>query len=276
MLQENVSVRLRQKHSENFVIPAGAESLEIILTDHKGSKMELSKRLTAVASLVTAGMKILDIGTDHGYIPIYLVKNGIIPGAVAMDVNKGPLERAEKNIQMYGLEQRIEVRISDGFSAAISGEAQAAVIAGMGGGLMIRILNEGKKIVDGLNECILQPQSEVEKVRAFLLEEGFLFVREDMVEEDGKYYPMMKVIPPGRQTAPQEKRVWSEEQLCYGRILLEEKHAVLEEYLQRELKLKKDIQVKLGKQQTENTARRCAELSREIELIRKGLSYYAL
>ena len=160
--------------------------------------MELSKRLQAVAGLVTAGSRLADIGTDHAYIPIYLTEKGLLSGAVAADVNRGPLKRAEENIREHGLEGRISTRLSDGFSALEPGEADSAVIAGMGGGLVIRILSEGRRVVSGLRECILQPQSEIEKVRAFLLEEGFFFLMEDMVEEDGKYYPMMKVVPPGQ------------------------------------------------------------------------------
>ena len=157
--------------------------------------MELSKRLSAVAALVTNGYRLADIGTDHAYIPICLAGTGRIPEAVAMDVNPGPLLRAEENIRMHGLEDRIKTRISDGFASLEKGEADAAVIAGMGGPLMIRILREGAEVVSTLKECVLQPQSEIEKVRAFLLEEGFFFLDEDMVEEDGKYYPMMKVQP---------------------------------------------------------------------------------
>ena len=108
------------------------------------NNMELSKRLQAVAGLVTAGSRLADIGTDHAYIPIYLARSGKIPEAVAMDVNRGPLERAEENIRAYELEDRIKTRLSDGFSALEQGEADSAVIAGMGGGLMSRILKEGE------------------------------------------------------------------------------------------------------------------------------------
>lgn len=158
--------------------------------------MELSKRLRAVADLVTAGYQVADIGTDHAYIPIFLTETGKTDYAVAMDVNKGPLRKAQENICAYKMEEQIETRLSDGFSALKVQEVQSAVIAGMGGNLVIRILEEGHDVVSCLKECILQPQSEPDKVRAFLLQEGFFFIEEDMVEEDGKYYPMMKVRPP--------------------------------------------------------------------------------
>ena len=94
--------------------------------------MELSKRLKAVADMVGTGSVLADIGTDHAYIPIWLVSRGSVPRAVAMDVNEGPLKRAQENILQNGLEEKIETRLSDGFKALAPGEADAAVIAGMG------------------------------------------------------------------------------------------------------------------------------------------------
>ena len=245
-------------------------------------KMELSKRLTAVASLVTAGYRVADIGTDHGYVPIYLTEQGMIPGAVAMDVNPGPLERAAENIRAHGLETQIQTRLSDGFAALKPGEADTAVIAGMGGALTVRILSEGAEVVRSLKECVLQPQSEIEKVRSFLLEKGFLFIREDMVEEDGKYYPMMKVQPPscdrrkdGTETEDAGK-TWSTEELRYGRLLLEQGHPVLRQYLLRELRIKEQILRGIEGQETERAALRRKELEEELDSIKKGMNYDAL
>lgn len=225
--------------------------------------------------MVGEGSALADIGTDHAYIPIWLVSRGTISRAVAMDVNEGPLNRAKENIRQNGLEKKIETRISDGFSALLPGEADTAVIAGMGGGLMIRILRDGRKIVNSLKECILQPQSEIEKVRTFLLEEGFSFIRENMVEEDGKYYPMMCVRPPATvRVDPQEK--WLQTELVYGRLLLAEKNPVLREYLEREIRIKTGIVKSLEKNDSGRAEQRIRELSKEIELAQKGLGYYAL
>mgnify|MGYP000211187256 CR=1 FL=1 len=93
------------------------------------------------------------------------------------------------------MEKKIEIRLSNGFSALKKGEAESAVIAGMGGGLMIRILTEGEQIAKSLKECILQPQSEIGKVRKFLIAHACAIVEENMVYEDGKFYPMMRVVP---------------------------------------------------------------------------------
>ncbi|MBO5094943.1 MAG: SAM-dependent methyltransferase, partial [Lachnospiraceae bacterium] len=155
--------------------------------------MELSKRLKAVADLVSAGSVVCDAGCDHGYVPIYLVKSGICRRAIAADVREGPLSCARENIKAFGLEQYIETRLSDGVSALKAGEADALILAGMGGRLVIKILTRGRTVVRSMKELILQPQSDIALVRVFLREEGYRVVQEDMVYEDGKYYPMMKV-----------------------------------------------------------------------------------
>ena len=241
--------------------------------------MELSKRLSAVAALVTNGYRLADIGTDHAYIPICLAGTGRIPEAVAMDVNQGPLFRAEENIRMHGLEDRIKTRISDGFASLEKGEADAAVIAGMGGPLMIRILREGAEVVSTLKECVLQPQSEIEKVRAFLLEEGFFFLDEDMVEEDGKYYPMMKVKPPSDAEKAAEDRsgtAWTRTELCYGKLLLMRKNPILREFLQREICIRRRILKELNNNKSPKAVQRRQELEEELKTAEKGMDYYAV
>ena len=93
--------------------------------------MELSKRLTKVASLVTEGASVADIGTDHGYIPIYLIENNIAARAIALDINKGPLERARMHIVGHGLKGQIETRLSDGLKEVKPGEVDTMIAAGM-------------------------------------------------------------------------------------------------------------------------------------------------
>lgn len=239
--------------------------------------MELSKRLQAVADLVTAGYKVADIGTDHAYIPIFLLETGKTDWAAAMDVNKGPIEKARENIRAYGLEAQIEARLSNGFLALGKGEVQSAVIAGMGGNLVIRILQEGRDVVSTLQECILQPQSETDKVRAFLLREGFFFIEEDMVEEDGKYYPMMKVKPPkSGEESRQNEEVWKIEQLWFGKLLLEKRHPVLKRYLERETRIREEILRSIRDKDSEQIQVRRGQLQEELNIIKKGMEYYAL
>ena len=151
--------------------------------------------MKAVAAMVTKGHRLADIGTDHGYVPIALVQQKKIPSAIAMDINKGPLAHAKENIALYEVADYIETRLSDGVEALQAEEVDTILIAGMGGELVIHILSAGEKVCRSAKELILQPQSELRKVRKFLREHKYKIIDEDMVLEEGKYYPMMKVIP---------------------------------------------------------------------------------
>jgi tRNA A22 N-methylase len=155
----------------------------------------LSKRLEAIASLITPGYIVADVGTDHGYIPIYQVQQNRSPSAIAMDLRKGPLQRAADHIQSCGLSDRIKTRLSDGTAALGVGEAEAIVVAGMGGELVLHILTDGEAVCRSAKELILQPQSEIAGVRRYLREHAYRIVAENMIYEDGKYYPMMRVVP---------------------------------------------------------------------------------
>lgn len=222
--------------------------------------IELSKRLQAVADLVTPGMRLVDVGTDHAYIPIYLTQNEVISSAIAMDINKGPLERADAHIREYGLAEKIITRLSDGLVNLKNEEADTMIAAGMGGGLVIHILDENPAKTRYLKELILQPQSELAKVRSYLEEKKFRIVAEDIVEEDGKYYPMMKVIPAGEVGLYEEGISAAEEELEYGKILLHEAHPVLGQYLKKELSVNREVYNRLQEQ----TSQRAIERSREV------------
>ena len=150
--------------------------------------------MKAVAAMVTSGGVLADVGTDHGYIPIALIQRQKIKSAIAMDINKGPLARAQDNIASARLGDYIQTRLSDGVAALGEGEADSILIAGMGGELVIHILSEGEKVCKAASELILQPQSDIRKVREYLRLHHYKIVDEDMICEDGKYYPMMRVI----------------------------------------------------------------------------------
>lgn len=231
--------------------------------------MELSKRLHAVAGLVTEGASVADIGTDHGYVPIYLAETKKCPHIIAMDVNQGPLERAAWHIRMKGMGEYIETRLSDGLMNMKPGEADTMIAAGMGGALTIRILENSPEIVASIREFILQPQSEIHKVREYLNQHDFCLVAEDMIEEDGKYYPIMKLVH-GKEPE------YSREELYYGRILLEERHPVLYQFLKREESLKEQICGGLAGQEGERALLRRRELEEEIAGVRRALAVYQM
>ena len=208
--------------------------------------MKLSNRLQAVAGMVTKGNVVCDVGCDHGFVSIYLLQKGISPRVIAMDVNKGPLQAAREHIGECLLTDYIETRLSDGVAALEIGEADALICAGMGGRLVIKILEEGKAKIRGMKELILQPQSELQVVREYLRGQGYLITDENMILEEGKYYTMMKVCPANgaenacemsKETAKAEQecaKLWQRIEDKYGPVLLQKKHPVLKEFLQKE------------------------------------------
>lgn len=228
--------------------------------------MQLSQRLSSVASMVTAGNCLADVGTDHGYVPIYLYERNIIPRAIAMDVNKGPLERAALHIAESGMKEAIETRLSDGLTALKPGEADSVVIAGMGGPLIIRILSAHPEITESLKEVILQPQSEISEVRIWLYEQGYEIVEEHMVFEDGKYYPMFKAVK-----NPEAEKL-TDLEYKYGKISVLGEPEVLRAYLVREIANKQNILQKLNEETTEKSKGRAVEIKALLAELEEMLS----
>ena len=232
--------------------------------------MELSVRLEAVAKMVTKGNRVCDVGCDHGYISIYLEKNNISPYVYAMDVNKGPVERAKEHILAYGYEERIETILSDGLIALDDRESDALVCAGMGGKLVNKILTEGMEKVKKMQELILQPQSEIHLVRAFLREQGFYIDREDMVFEDGKYYPMMHVLVHSDKKN-EDNPVLDK----FGPMLLKEKNPILGDYLNYTKNTLDEIEQKLtAETKTDKIEKRMTELKIQQKEVEDAIMYF--
>lgn len=229
--------------------------------------MQLSKRLQALADLVSQDHVLADVGCDHGYIPIFLIQNHRIPKAIAMDIGEGPLQRAQENIRSYGLAGYIETRLSNGLAKLNPGEADTILISGMGGPLMEKILTEGKTVMNQADELILQPQSDIPHFRKFLTAMGYGIVQENMIEEDGKYYPMMKAV---RGSA----KPYSELEYRYGPVLLRQCHPVLKQYLERERDNLQQIVENLRKQPGESAKKRLLKLEKEQQISREALDSY--
>lgn len=197
----------------------------------------LSERLLHIADQVHAGHTLADVGCDHGYLPIRLVQNGRMQRAIAMDINKGPLQRALGHIEREALGAYIETRQSDGLEKLGPGEADAVIIAGMGGNLTIDILTRGEAVVRALDQLILEPQSELSAVRVFLRENNYFIEAEDLVLEGGKYYPILRVLP----KKPSDVLAFSGESGlpvpvldAYGHRLLGAHHPLLLSFLEKE------------------------------------------
>ena len=230
--------------------------------------MELSKRLFMTASMVERGSIVADVGCDHGYTAIYLVQNGICPRVLAMDVNEGPLARAREHIREAGLSAYIETRLSDGLSAmqwvkeetgpdggADHGrrpEADTLLMAGIGGRLAARILEDATQKLFRMRTVIVQPQSELWLVRRTFKRLGYRIAAEDMVKEDGKFYTALlarntRMTGSGEEgpaavydteapAMPQDlslsEEVWRDAGERYGYPLIVSRHPVLLEYLE--------------------------------------------
>ncbi len=147
--------------------------------------MNIPHRLTEIANLVD-GKKVADIGTDHGYLPIYLLDKGIIDYAVCSDVKEGPLKNAEKNIKKFGFENKTRLCLADGLCGIKPNEADTAVIAGMGGEMIANILEKG--IPAGIDNFVLQPMRNIDVLRKKLHSIGLVITFEKLVKEKGKFY----------------------------------------------------------------------------------------
>lgn len=149
---------------------------------------QLGPRLALCAELSREGRALCDIGTDHAYLPIWLIKSGRIPGAIAADVNPGPLKAAAGNAKRYGVEDKLVLRLSDGLREILPGEAEDIVVAGMGGELILRMIGETPWLRDREKRLVLQPMSSIRELRTGLRDLGFEIGTERAVEEAGKVY----------------------------------------------------------------------------------------
>ena len=154
----------------------------------------ISKRLELVASFVPQGSILLDVGSDHAYLPIELVERGQLKSAIAGEVVEGPYQSAVKNVEAHGLKEKIQVRLANGLEA-FEEEDQVSVItiAGMGGRLIATILEEGMDKLANVERLILQPNNREDDLRIWLQDHGFQIVAESILEEAGKFYEILVV-----------------------------------------------------------------------------------
>lgn len=229
----------------------------------------LSNRMNANINLLASTNSVADIGCDHAYASIALIERDIASKVYAMDIVPGPLEKARFNIKRAGLEDKIEIRLSDGAKSLKPFEADSAIIAGMGGMLMERILSASDNVFKAMNQLVLQPQSDLNHFRRFLYQNGYSIDKEDMVFEEGKYYPTIHVL------TQQTNYILSDEEYMYGPYLLQHKHPVLKDYLCYERTQKEKLLNNLSAQsQSTNAHIRAVELKKELSLNEKALKYF--
>ena len=198
--------------------------------------MELSKRLNFIIENIDNTSVLADIGTDHGYIPLYAIQNGLCSKAIAIDINKDPLDKAKLNAILEGAGDELEFRLGSGLKPLENGEVEVAVIAGMGGNLIRDILEEDIEKVKSIGYLILVPAQNPEVLREYLYNNDYEIICEDLCEEEGIYYELFKV----RKKAGESVKLDS----IYYEVspkLLMQRHPLMKEFLNSKIENYKKI-----------------------------------
>ncbi|MDP4145894.1 MAG: class I SAM-dependent methyltransferase [Bacillota bacterium] len=187
--------------------------------------MEISIRLKTIADLINNCESMADIGTDHAYVPIYLVKNNLCKRAIACDINKGPLEKARFNVAIEGLDSKIECRLGGGLQTIKPDEVDSVVIAGMGGNLIRDIIEERLDVFKSLKYAILQPVQNPDILRKHIYDQGYEIIDEELSLDENKFYEIIKI-----RYSNEPKQL---EDIYYevGPKLIEKNHYLLKDFI---------------------------------------------
>lgn len=226
--------------------------------------IELSQRLRTIGDMVKPGSRVADIGSDHAYLPTYLIQKGIASACIAGEVNKGPWQSATRQVQSAGLLARIDVRLGDGLAVLRKGEADTVCIAGMGGSLIASILERGSEVLEGVTQLLLQPNVAAPLVRRWLLANGWQLNQERIIEEDGIIYEILEAIP-GSPELPYEGGGLSKEELLeIGPYLWQEKSPVLVKKWEQEREKLHAVQEQLAHAKQPGAEQKKREVSKKL------------
>lgn len=154
----------------------------------------MNRRLRAIAALVKNGKGLADVGTDHGYLPVYLAEHGYSGALFASDIREGPLSAARKTAGEHDLSARIRFLLCDGLALCPPDEIDTIVIAGMGGDMIVKILDEAEWCMDQRYRLILQPMTKPEVLRYWLVNNEFKISGESIVEDSGTLYQIVDAV----------------------------------------------------------------------------------
>ncbi len=219
------------------------------------NSIKLSNRLGKVATFVT-GKMLADIGSDHAYLPCFAIENGLVEQAIAGEIVRGPFESASRQVLARNLQEKIAVRLGDGLEVITHGEVDCITICGVGGSLIVQILEEGKAKLSGQERLILQPNIGAELVRDWLGLNGKKVIAEAILEEDGKIYEILVAETGDVQRLSDEERL-------FGPYLLQEQNPVFIKKWTLELKHLYAVQEQLNSAQDQAQV-----LSKQMEVLK--------
>jgi tRNA (adenine22-N1)-methyltransferase len=231
------------------------------------NSQKLSKRLERVASFVPQGSVLADIGSDHAYLPCFLGLKKMIRKGIAGEITDGPFLSAKEQVSHDGLTEVIEVRKGDGLSVLQEDEAEAVTICGMGGSLIVSILEKGKEKLGSAERLILQPNVGARTVRKWLLKENWVLVGEDIIEEDGKVYEILVADRTGKQPYTEN----SEAEMLFGPFLLKNQNEAFKEKWTGEVRQWHAILAQMERSQGAVAEEKRAELEKNIKLAREWI-----
>ena len=229
------------------------------------SKIKLTPRLQSVADMVSPCKLVADIGTDHAYIPMYLVENGVAQSAIASDVVDGPVKIARENIARQGLADKVVVTKAYGLKAVA--DADCVVIAGMGGKLICDILKEDMEIAKKFDSMVLQPMTCQDDLRKFLHQNGFAIIEERLAKEDDKIYNIL-AVKKGEQTFDDEFYYYT------GKYVFDNNDILLAEYLHKKAEVIKKRIVGMKKSKNTEIFAECRQLQALFDRLEKEASRY--
>lgn len=230
--------------------------------------MHLSERMKMVARLVTPCRTLADVGCDHGYLSVWLLRHAVCERAIAMDLREGPLLHAGENRRFFHMEERMELRRSDGLEKLLPQEADAIVLAGMGGKLVREILERGAACAGAASQLVLQPQSEIPEVRKYLHKNGFRITEEAMCLEDGKYYTAMRAEP-GMEPP------YTEEEYLAGKCLINVQHPVAAAYIKMLTEKRRRVLRELALADPEKVGQRQRSAQEELSCAERALERFS-
>ncbi|NTW06106.1 MAG: SAM-dependent methyltransferase [Peptococcaceae bacterium] len=224
--------------------------------------MDLSLRLGTIANLVPQGSRVADIGTDHGMLPLSLLKRGIASHIIASDVTEKTYQGALLQIRLADVQTQIQVRKGDGLEVLAPGEVNVIIIAGMGGITISGILERGKEVLDQTETLLLQPMTDPAILRTWLSKNSWKLIEEELIKEEGKFYIVIKAVPG-------EEECTDDFSLEIGPLLIKKNSPILLEYLEKRAREYKKILRGLSKSRSKDSIHKEVDVKKTLERLRE-------